>query len=126
MTVERVALVTGAARGIGAATVRELCRRGYRVVALDSCGDDRPAGVRYDLAAKEQLAALEAAHPGQVETVVADVRDAADVHCSVDLAIDRFGRVDVSVAAAAVLVGGVPLWETPHQHLETLDRKSVV
>ncbi len=42
---ERVALVTGAARGIGAATVAELCRQGYAVTALDACsgGDVPPA-----------------------------------------------------------------------------------
>jgi NAD(P)-dependent dehydrogenase (short-subunit alcohol dehydrogenase family) len=32
-----VAFVTGAARGIGAATVLELCGRGYRVAAVDAC-----------------------------------------------------------------------------------------
>jgi SDR family mycofactocin-dependent oxidoreductase len=120
MTEPRVALVTGAARGIGAATVNALCTQGCRVVALDSCADDRPAGVAYYLATKEQLAALEAAHPGQVEPVVADVRDLAAVRAAVQLAVDRFGRLDVCVAAAAVLVGGQPLWDTPPKHLETL------
>ena len=54
----RAALVTGAARGIGAATVDVLVASGYRVMALDAGGDVRPAGVEYDLASREQLEAL--------------------------------------------------------------------
>ena len=37
---DRVALVTGAARGIGAATVTALAAAGWRVVAVDRCADD--------------------------------------------------------------------------------------
>ena len=36
----RVALVTGAVRGIGAATVRALAARDWAVLALDQCADD--------------------------------------------------------------------------------------
>src|ERR1039458_4567855 len=50
---DRVALVTGAARGIGAATVTALAASGGRVVAADRCADDPalpdPLGARDDL-----------------------------------------------------------------------------
>jgi len=36
----RVALVAGAARGIGAATVTALAAGGWRVMAVDRCADD--------------------------------------------------------------------------------------
>lgn len=120
----RVALVTGAARGIGAATVHELCRTGYRVVAVDIDGTQasnlRAPGVEYALATPAELNAVAAAHPGHVIPVVADVRDAAALHAAAALAIAEFGRLDVAVAAAAVIVGGAPLWETPSDHLQTL------
>ncbi|MBF5001858.1 SDR family oxidoreductase [Nocardia sp. BSTN01] len=107
-----VAIVTGAARGIGAATVHRLAAAGRRVVAVDICRDDPALG--YPLGTRDQLAAVAAAHPGAVLDVEADVRDIESLGRAVDLAIDRFGRLDAAVAAAAVMTGGRPLWETSH------------
>ncbi|MFC4535714.1 mycofactocin-coupled SDR family oxidoreductase [Sphaerisporangium dianthi] len=119
----RVALVTGAGRGIGAATVRALCAKGYRVVAVDSCAGDgpaRPAGVTYPLATTRDLQALVNDHPGAVVPYVADVCDRDALDRAAAMAVDRFGRLDAAVGAAAVIVGGLPLWETPAAHLRTL------
>ncbi len=65
----RVVLVTGAARGIGAATVDLLAERGHAVLALDACageGPGRPAGVEYPLAVRADLDAVVARHPDLV------------------------------------------------------------
>lgn len=97
----RVVLVTGAARGIGAATVRRLVAQGDCVVAVD------------ELAVPEDAT-------GNVLPVVADVRDRAALAAAVDAALDRWGRLDAAVAAAAVVAGGVPLWETPEADLDLL------
>ncbi|MGH3349798.1 MAG: mycofactocin-coupled SDR family oxidoreductase [Nocardioides sp.] len=107
----RVALVTGAARGIGAATVRGLVAAGVHVVALDWCaGEDSPAG--YPQATKADLDTLVTSLPsGWVESVVGDVRDPAVLSAAVDAAKKRWGRLDIAVAAAAVIAGGRPLWE---------------
>ncbi|HWN32755.1 MAG TPA: SDR family NAD(P)-dependent oxidoreductase, partial [Pseudonocardia sp.] len=69
----RVVLVTGAARGIGAAVVHRLAGDGWRVVAVDVCADDPALG--YSLGTRAELDAVAAKHPDAVLPVVADVRD---------------------------------------------------
>jgi SDR family mycofactocin-dependent oxidoreductase len=119
--VTRVALVTGAGRGIGAATVAELCRTGYAVAAVDVCsGDDAPAGVAYPLATPEDLAGVAGRFPGRVLAIESDVRDRGALDSAVDATVARFGRLDAVVAAAGVIVGGQAQWETPDAHLRTL------
>lgn len=110
MDAPRVAIVTGAARGIGAATVRRLAISGWHVVAVDRCNDDPRVG--YPMGTKEQLVALAAEHPGAVVDVVADVQDLDALRAAVAVAEERFGGLDAAVAAAAVITGGTPLWET--------------
>lgn len=120
---ERVALVTGAARGIGAATVQSLRDRGYKVIAVDSCAGDgsrRPIGVPYPLATREDLDRVEAAHPESILAQVADVRDRDGVARAVERGLHRFGRIDVVVTAASIITGGRPLWETDPAELQSL------
>ncbi|SEB30331.1 mycofactocin-coupled SDR family oxidoreductase [Streptomyces melanosporofaciens] len=114
----RTAVVTGAARGIGAATVRGLAGAGWRVVAVDRCADD--PRVRYPLARGEDLAALAREFPGTVLDVVADVQDRGALRHAVALAEERFGGLDAAVAAAAVIAGGRPLWEDTEQEWAAL------
>jgi len=111
--VSRVALVTGAARGIGAATVSRLLADGYRVLALDSC--EGPP-----LATVEQLEAVAAPHGDRVITRVADVRNRAALAEAVEETLSSWGRLDVAVAAAGVIHGGHPLWETPDEEFDLL------
>lgn len=118
----RVALVTGAARGIGAATVRTLVNDGYRVVAVDSCdgnGPNRPDGIAYALGTRDELDQVAAEFPDQVLARVADVRDRAALAAAAADAVHNFGSLDAVVAAAAVIAGGLPLWETPDSHLDS-------
>ena len=95
----RVALVTGAAGGIGAATVSRLSEQGYAVVGIDL---------------------EEARESDTVAHVVGDVRDRYVLKGAVDFALARWGRLDAAVAAAAVIAGGQPLWETSDDELQTL------
>ncbi len=117
----RVALVTGAARGIGAATVARLAADGCAVVALDACAGPRPGpgDAPYDLPTRADLEAV-AAPWSHVVPVVADVRDPAALRQAVDRCVAEWGRLDVAVAAAAVVVGGRPLWETDPAELDLL------
>lgn len=121
----RVALVTGAARGIGAATVVALCADGYAVVAVDAGAADVP-GVTYRLADQDDLQAVAARFPGQVTAVPADVRDPAAVARAVHIALEKYGRLDAAVAAAGVISGGQAQWNTPVEHLRALLDVNVV
>ena len=116
-----VALVTGAARGIGAATVAALAAGGWRVVAVDRCGDD--TALPYALGSRDELdrvvadACAVASDVGTGDAAViaaqADTRDPDALASAVRLAEDRWGGLDAAVAAAGVIAGGVPAWQLP-------------
>lgn len=89
----KVVVITGAGRGIGAATARLLAARGARVV-LGSRGEQELASV----------AEAVAAGGGQVAYRRTDVTRAGDLRALVDLATGRFGRLDVLASIAGVAV----------------------
>jgi SDR family mycofactocin-dependent oxidoreductase len=113
----RVAVVTGAARGIGAATVLTLAGQGWSVLAVDRARDDPdvpyPLGTRTELSDVVARAIRLGAKPDQVGSCVADVRDRAAIEAAVGSAEARWGGLDAAVAAAGVIAGGLPLWEVP-------------
>lgn len=95
----KVALVTGAARGIGLAVARRFLADGFRVALLDIEGE---------LLAKS-VAAL--ANPDATLALICDVSDANAVACAFAEIERRFGRLDVLVNNAGVAVFS-PLMET--------------
>ena len=90
----KVALISGAARGIGAETARLMARAGARLVVGDML-DDR---------GRETVAAITAAG-AQAAYVHLDVTQEDDWRAAVDLAISRFGKLDILVNNAGVFVG---------------------
>lgn len=112
----RVALVTGAARGIGAATVLALVRQGWSVLAVDIATDDDalpyPLATEADLAGVADRANAEAGAE-RVAALRADVRDHAALAAAVAQAEERWGGLDAAVAAAGVIAGGIAAWELP-------------
>jgi NAD(P)-dependent dehydrogenase (short-subunit alcohol dehydrogenase family) len=91
-------LITGAARGIGAATAKRLHARGAQLVL---------AGIEPDVLART------AADCGDALAVVCDVRDREQVEAAVEAAVEHLDGLDVVVANAGVaaqlpLIGGDP------------------
>jgi NAD(P)-dependent dehydrogenase (short-subunit alcohol dehydrogenase family) len=87
---DRVAIVTGAAQGMGRATAAELHSRGASVILAD---------VDYDLAS---TAANEIGADGSALAASVDVSSRDDVAAAVDSCLGRFGRLDIMVAHAGV------------------------
>jgi NADP-dependent 3-hydroxy acid dehydrogenase YdfG len=84
--VDEVAIVTGASSGIGAATARELARRGAKVVLAARRVDELEA----------QVQAIRGAR-GEAVAIPTNVADSAQVTLLVERAMAAFGRVDVLV-----------------------------
>lgn len=97
-TTRRVAIVTGASRGIGAAIAQRLAADGLAVVVNYAGRADEAAGV---------VAAIQAAG-GQALAVQADVADPAAVRALFETTEHEFGRVDVLVNNAGVMPPQLP------------------
>ncbi|WP_077797202.1 SDR family NAD(P)-dependent oxidoreductase [Streptomyces sp. JHA26] len=93
-------LVTGAARGIGAATAARLAEEGAGVLVTDA---DRPAAEETAAALRERGLAAEA--------LGCDVSDRASVEAAVARAVDVFGSLDVLVNNAYACTPDAPLFE---------------
>ncbi len=99
----KVALITGASSGIGAATAIEFAKSGARVV------------VNYHSTPKgaENVVQQIKDNGGEALAVQADVTDARQVQSLVNQTVDRFGKIDVLFNNAGTLVERKTLEETP-------------
>ncbi|HTT94575.1 MAG TPA: mycofactocin-coupled SDR family oxidoreductase [Solirubrobacterales bacterium] len=122
-TNRRVAIVTGAGRGIGAAIVAALAVDGWSVVAVDRCAADRR--LPYAMASEQDLDAAVAAAVGRAggddvaRAVVADASDEGALAAVVEGA-EAWGELDAFVANAGVIAGGLPSWELPAEQQRAL------
>jgi NAD(P)-dependent dehydrogenase (short-subunit alcohol dehydrogenase family) len=97
----RVAVVTGAGRGLGRAYAHLLAARGARVVVNDSGGDRSGRGI--DAEPASSVAAEIAAAGGEAVAEIRSVASEADAQALVDRAIHSFGRIDAVIANAGIL-----------------------
>lgn len=104
----KVAIITGASRGIGRALALGLAREGCHVVvaAKSTESTDRLPGSIYSVA--QEVEALGA----QALPVQVDVRDDQQIEALAARALERFGRIDILVNNAGAL-HWQPLLETP-------------
>jgi SDR family mycofactocin-dependent oxidoreductase len=103
----KVALITGAARGIGRAQAVRFAQEGADVIALDVCGPIdtvvTPAASPVDLT---ETARLVEGAGGRIVTEVVDVRDADGMRAAVDTGAERLGGIDIVCATAGVTSRG--------------------
>src|SRR5712692_3509587 len=96
----KVALISGGARGPGAAEAEIFAREGAQVVFGDIRDDE----------GKKGEAAIRAAG-GEATYLHLDVTSEADWKAAVQTAIDRYGKLDVLINNAAIVIPRVPIEE---------------
>lgn len=97
----RVAIVTGGAKGIGFAAAECLLRLGAAVLLVDVSADALKT-------AKQSMSE----NPGHIETAIADISNMADAERAVHAAVDRLGGVDILVNNAGIQTFGDPVTTT--------------
>jgi NAD(P)-dependent dehydrogenase (short-subunit alcohol dehydrogenase family) len=100
----KVALVTGAAQGLGRASALIFAREGARVVVVDR---NRDGG--------EETVGLINDGGGQATFVAADVSRSPDVQAMVQAAVDAYGGLDCAHNNAAISLPSHPLAEVPEE-----------
>ena len=90
---DKIALVTGAGRGIGRAIAETYAEHGAHVVVTDVLGD----------ATRAVVESIHAAGGPRATATMLDVSDPCQVQQAVDVAVGEFGRIDILVNNAGVL-----------------------
>ncbi|CAI0556387.1 unnamed protein product [Linum tenue] len=98
----KVALITGGARGIGAAAARLFSQHGAKVVIAD---------IRSDIQ-------LESGHP--VSYVHCDVADDSDMQAAVDTAVSTHGKLDIMYSNAGIIEKKVGILSVDHQEFRKM------
>ena len=100
---DRVALITGAARGIGFACAKNLASHGVKIALVDVNGDR----------IKEAAAKLTAETGAHSLAIQADISSESDVARMADEANKAFGKVDLFLNSAAILADNLFLESAP-------------
>lgn len=111
---DKVAFITGAARGQGRSHAVRLAEEGAHIIAVDACGGESAhPWMTYHMATKEDLAEtarrVEAVGRGIVARV-GDVREIETLAAALAEGLDKFGHVDILSANAGISPFGPESW----------------
>ncbi len=100
----KVAVVTGAARGIGRAIAVEFAANGADVIAIDIAGPVSPASNAVPATTQElaETVSMIKAYGRRGEAMRADIRDIAALRAAADQIEKTYGKIDIVVANAAI------------------------
>ncbi len=103
---DKVVLVTGGARGIGAGIVATLSDAGARIMVADIGIQNSSANEwNYALAGEDEIDQLRKRHP-QIGTCHVDVTDPESCVAAVQTTVDQFGQLDVLINNAGIVDSG--------------------
>jgi 3-oxoacyl-[acyl-carrier protein] reductase len=108
----KTALITGASKGIGAATALALARAGANVV-INYASDDAPAN--------ELVSKITSGAQSKVPRALAirgDAGDIKDIESMVNKVVEVYGKIDIVIANAGIM----PLQDLEHTTEEIYDR----
>jgi NAD(P)-dependent dehydrogenase (short-subunit alcohol dehydrogenase family) len=108
----KVAIITGAARGLGASHALAFAREGANVAVTDICHD--LPGMKYGMGKESEMDKVvrEIKNLGRKAIGVrCDVSKAEDVEEMVQKVMDEFGKIDILVNNAGVAFVATPVWE---------------
>ncbi len=105
----KVALITGAGRGIGAAAAQLFAREGAAVILASRTESELSTVAREIKDAG-----------GTADYVVTDLADAASIHHAVQTVVDRHGRLDIAFNNAGVSIPQVPLAAIPETNFDVI------
>ena len=111
---DKVALVTGAAQGIGRVTALRLAREGARLLIVDRSAEHNEC-VRAEIAAAG----------GTAYALSADLETFEGAQASVAAALEAYGRIDVAVHNVGGTIWSKPFWEYQPEEMEKEIRRSL-
>jgi (+)-trans-carveol dehydrogenase len=127
---DKVAFITGAARGQGRSHAVRLAEEGASIIAVDSCGGgDAYPWMTYPMATEKDLAEtarrVEATGQGIVARV-ADVRDRTTLTAAAEEGLAKFGHVDIVSANAGISPFGPETWRNDDGQWEDVYRVNLL
>ena len=88
-------LITGGTRGIGEAISREFAKKGYNLIINYIKSKEKAEKLKNELEEKYNI---------EVLTVQADLADEKEIKNMVDIALNKFGKIDVLVNNAGIII----------------------